>query len=160
MEEVVVEGPSKKDRAVLSGRTRQNKLVHFRSAERLRPGTYALVGIPTFWFTVASLNQRWIQSAVNETLFISSRWNAKRRTRIRIAVAAAASRAPDAYRLILLVIGLLIKIPILWTLGVIALVVGAVLLILGAAGTLTLTDSAISGGNAPMPKVTAETIAA
>lgn len=36
--------------------------------------------------------------------------------------------------IILLVIGLLIKIPILWTLGIIALVVGAVLLILGAAG--------------------------
>ncbi|CAM3173582.1 DUF6131 domain-containing protein [Prescottella defluvii] len=36
--------------------------------------------------------------------------------------------------IILLVLGLLIKIPILSTLGVIALVVGAVLLILGAAG--------------------------
>ncbi len=36
--------------------------------------------------------------------------------------------------LLCLVIGLLIKIPILWTLGIIALVVGAVLLILGAAG--------------------------
>jgi tRNA-2-methylthio-N6-dimethylallyladenosine synthase len=28
-EEVLVEGPSRKDPAVLSGRTRQNKLVHF-----------------------------------------------------------------------------------------------------------------------------------
>jgi tRNA-2-methylthio-N6-dimethylallyladenosine synthase len=29
VEEVLVDGPSKKDPAVLSGRTRQNKLVHF-----------------------------------------------------------------------------------------------------------------------------------
>jgi tRNA-2-methylthio-N6-dimethylallyladenosine synthase len=39
-EEVVVEGPSKKDPSVVTGRTRQNKLVHF-AADRLRPGTYA-----------------------------------------------------------------------------------------------------------------------
>jgi tRNA-2-methylthio-N6-dimethylallyladenosine synthase len=32
VEDVVVEGPSKKDAAVLSGRTRQNKLVHFTGA--------------------------------------------------------------------------------------------------------------------------------
>jgi tRNA-2-methylthio-N6-dimethylallyladenosine synthase len=42
-EEVVVEGPSRKDPAVLSGRTRQNKLVHFPAGEPLRPGTYAEV---------------------------------------------------------------------------------------------------------------------
>src|SRR5690606_33410651 len=34
VEEVVVEGPSRKDPAVLTGRTRQNKLVHF-AAERI-----------------------------------------------------------------------------------------------------------------------------
>jgi tRNA-2-methylthio-N6-dimethylallyladenosine synthase len=44
VEEVVVEGPSRKDAAVLTGRTRQNKLVHFR-ADPLRPGTYATVTI-------------------------------------------------------------------------------------------------------------------
>ncbi|HUF31606.1 MAG TPA: tRNA (N6-isopentenyl adenosine(37)-C2)-methylthiotransferase MiaB [Acidimicrobiales bacterium] len=38
-EEVVVEGPSKKDAAVLSGRTRQNKLVHFTSPSPLGAGT-------------------------------------------------------------------------------------------------------------------------
>ncbi len=41
-EEVIVEGPSRKDPTVLTGRTRQNKLLHFR-AEALRPGTYATV---------------------------------------------------------------------------------------------------------------------
>ena len=44
IEEVVVEGPSRKDPAVLTGRTRQNKLVHFAS-EPLRGGTYALVEV-------------------------------------------------------------------------------------------------------------------
>jgi tRNA-2-methylthio-N6-dimethylallyladenosine synthase len=44
VEEVIVEGPSRKDPAVLTGRTRQNKLVHFESAP-LRPGTYATVAV-------------------------------------------------------------------------------------------------------------------
>jgi tRNA-2-methylthio-N6-dimethylallyladenosine synthase len=44
VEEVLVEGPSRKDPAVLTGRTRQNKLVHF-AAERIRPGSYATVAI-------------------------------------------------------------------------------------------------------------------
>ena len=43
IEEVVVEGPSRKDPSVLSGRTGQNKLVHFASAQPLRVGTYANV---------------------------------------------------------------------------------------------------------------------
>jgi tRNA-2-methylthio-N6-dimethylallyladenosine synthase len=43
-EEVVVEGPSKKDPAVLSGRTAQNKLVHF-PARPLKAGTYAQVTV-------------------------------------------------------------------------------------------------------------------
>jgi len=42
IEEVLVEGPSRKDPAVLSGRTGQNKLVHFAS-EPIRPGSYATV---------------------------------------------------------------------------------------------------------------------
>jgi tRNA-2-methylthio-N6-dimethylallyladenosine synthase len=43
IEEALVEGPSKKDPAMLSARTRQNKLVHF--AADLRPGSYASVEI-------------------------------------------------------------------------------------------------------------------
>ncbi len=52
VEEVVVEGPSKKDPGVLTGRTAQNKLVHFVldtptpegvGGPGLRPGTYATV---------------------------------------------------------------------------------------------------------------------
>ena len=45
-EEVVVEGPSRKDPGVLTGRTRQNKLVHFDPPARgLRTGTYASVQV-------------------------------------------------------------------------------------------------------------------
>ena len=44
VEEVVVEGPSRKDGTVLTGRTRQNKLVHF-AADPLPPGTFAEVRI-------------------------------------------------------------------------------------------------------------------
>ena len=44
VEEVVVEGPSKKDPAVLTGRTAQNKLVHFAS-DPLKPGTFAAVRV-------------------------------------------------------------------------------------------------------------------
>jgi len=39
VEEVIVEGPSKRDAEVLTGRTAQNKLVHFRSDRPLRSGT-------------------------------------------------------------------------------------------------------------------------
>ena len=45
IEEVLVEGPSKKDPSVTSGRTRQNKLVHFVPPRPLRPGSYAEVEI-------------------------------------------------------------------------------------------------------------------
>ena len=45
VEEALVEGPSKKDPAVLSGRTRQNKLVHFRPERPLAPGTFADVRV-------------------------------------------------------------------------------------------------------------------
>jgi tRNA-2-methylthio-N6-dimethylallyladenosine synthase len=45
IEEVMVEGPSRKDPAVTTGRTRHNKLVHFRSPELLRPGSYADVTV-------------------------------------------------------------------------------------------------------------------
>jgi len=47
VEEVLVEGPSKKDGSLLTGRTRQNKLVHFPAGGNgpLRPGTFADVRI-------------------------------------------------------------------------------------------------------------------
>jgi tRNA-2-methylthio-N6-dimethylallyladenosine synthase len=38
IEELLVEGPSKKDPAVWSGRSRQNKLVHFAPGDATRPG--------------------------------------------------------------------------------------------------------------------------
>jgi len=44
-EEVVVEGTSRKNPDNLTGRTRQNKLVHFTADEPLRLGTYARVEI-------------------------------------------------------------------------------------------------------------------
>jgi tRNA-2-methylthio-N6-dimethylallyladenosine synthase len=44
LEEVLVEGPSKRDPSVVSGRTRQNKLVHF-DGTGLRAGSYAMVEI-------------------------------------------------------------------------------------------------------------------
>jgi tRNA-2-methylthio-N6-dimethylallyladenosine synthase len=45
IEEVLVEGPSRKDPAVLSGRTRQNKLVHFAPPHPVRTGAYATVEV-------------------------------------------------------------------------------------------------------------------
>ncbi|HEX5365839.1 MAG TPA: MiaB/RimO family radical SAM methylthiotransferase, partial [Acidimicrobiales bacterium] len=45
LEEVMVEGPSRKDPSSLTGRTEHNKLVHFPTAGRLRPGTYATVRV-------------------------------------------------------------------------------------------------------------------
>ena len=47
VEQAIVEGPSKKDPGVLSGRTRQGKLVHFSPPVRedLSPGTFASVRV-------------------------------------------------------------------------------------------------------------------
>lgn len=45
IEEVVVDGPSKQDPRIMSGRTRQFKLVHFTVPQPLRPGTYCNVEI-------------------------------------------------------------------------------------------------------------------
>ncbi len=47
VEEVVVEGPSKRDPSVLTGRTGQNKLVHFahHGSDRLSSGTFAEVRV-------------------------------------------------------------------------------------------------------------------
>ena len=45
VEEVLVEGPSKKRPDVTTGRTRQNKLVHFTPPRPLRTGSYAMVEV-------------------------------------------------------------------------------------------------------------------
>ncbi|MGD9705224.1 MAG: tRNA (N6-isopentenyl adenosine(37)-C2)-methylthiotransferase MiaB [Acidimicrobiia bacterium] len=45
VEELLVEGPSKREPNITSGRTRQNKLVHFTPPSPLRPGTYVLAEI-------------------------------------------------------------------------------------------------------------------
>ena len=47
LEEVLVEGPSKKHPSVTSGRTRQNKLVHFVAPRPMRAGSYATVEVTT-----------------------------------------------------------------------------------------------------------------
>mgnify|MGYP001593491444 FL=1 len=44
-EEVIVEGPSKRDSDMLTGRTRHNRLVHFPARETIRPGSYAQVRV-------------------------------------------------------------------------------------------------------------------
>lgn len=43
VEDVVIEGPSRKDPGELTGRTAQSKLVHFPASSPIRPGTYARV---------------------------------------------------------------------------------------------------------------------
>lgn len=45
LEEVLVEGPSKRNPDVITGRTRQNKLVHFTPPHPLRTGSYATVEV-------------------------------------------------------------------------------------------------------------------
>ena len=44
-EEVLVQGPSRKDPSRLTGRTRQNRLVHFDPTGAVRPGSYVSVEI-------------------------------------------------------------------------------------------------------------------
>ncbi|MEI2699134.1 MAG: radical SAM protein [Microthrixaceae bacterium] len=44
-EEVLVEGPSERDPSRLSGRTRQNRLVHFEPGQPIRAGSYATVEV-------------------------------------------------------------------------------------------------------------------
>jgi tRNA-2-methylthio-N6-dimethylallyladenosine synthase len=45
IEEVLIEGPSKRNPDVISGRTRQNKLVHFAPPHPIRTGSYATLEI-------------------------------------------------------------------------------------------------------------------
>ncbi len=74
-EEVLVEGPSKKDPSVLTGRTRQNKLVHFASPASIRAGSYANVLV-----TQAGLSS--LRGELQEVTVPASH-----RTRIPVAVA-------------------------------------------------------------------------
>ena len=45
VEEVLIEGPSKRNPDVISGRTRQNKLIHFAPPGPIRTGSYATVEV-------------------------------------------------------------------------------------------------------------------
>ena len=45
IEEILVEGPSKREPSQVTGRTRQNKIVHLAADEGLRAGAYAQVEI-------------------------------------------------------------------------------------------------------------------
>ena len=47
IEELLIEGPSRKNRGIMTGRTRQHKLVHFPSPSPLRAGSYVTVEITT-----------------------------------------------------------------------------------------------------------------
>jgi tRNA-2-methylthio-N6-dimethylallyladenosine synthase len=77
VEDVVVEGPSKKDADVWSGRTRQNKLVHFAPGDvTLRPGDAADVA-------VTSAAPHWLRGD------LAAVRPHRRRPRVRIRVTAA-----------------------------------------------------------------------
>jgi tRNA-2-methylthio-N6-dimethylallyladenosine synthase len=56
-EDVLVEGPSKKDAAIWSGRTRQNKLVHFEPGATMVPGATTTV-------TITSAAPHWLRGDV------------------------------------------------------------------------------------------------
>jgi tRNA-2-methylthio-N6-dimethylallyladenosine synthase len=75
VEEVLVDGPSKKDPSVLSGRTRQNKLVHFAAPDGAGPG--ALVDV-----RITQAAPHWLRG---EALRVAA---PARRARTRIHVAA------------------------------------------------------------------------
>jgi tRNA-2-methylthio-N6-dimethylallyladenosine synthase len=76
VEEVLVEGPSKKDPSVLSGRTRQNKLVHVTCGDSApEPGTYGAVRI-------VDAAPHWLRGELVDVVA------APRRSRTRIPVAA------------------------------------------------------------------------
>ena len=72
-EEVVVEGPSRKDPSVLTGRTRQNKLIHFASPDPIRVGSYGTV-------TVTSAAPHFLRGELVEVTAASTH-----RTRIPVA---------------------------------------------------------------------------
>ena len=75
VEEVVVEGPSKRGAQQLTGRTRQNKLVHFESGQAIRWGSYATVLV-----TDAGLSS--LRGELQDVTHVATH-----RTRIPVAVA-------------------------------------------------------------------------
>ncbi len=75
IEQVLVEGPSKKDPTVLSGRTRQNKLVHFAPEPRSL-GAGDLVDV-----RITAAAPHWLRGEV------VAHTRSARRRRIRIPVA-------------------------------------------------------------------------
>jgi tRNA-2-methylthio-N6-dimethylallyladenosine synthase len=76
VEEVLIEGPSKKDQAVWSGRTRQNKLVHFPPPVDARAGAFVDIEI-----TAAA--PHWLRGRVTGPVRAPAR---ARRTRIPVEV--------------------------------------------------------------------------
>ena len=74
LEEVLVQGPSRKDPTRLTGRTRQNRLVHFDPTGAVRPGSYVSVEVQDA--TTTHLRGRMIDLLVEPT------------HRVRIPVAA------------------------------------------------------------------------
>jgi tRNA-2-methylthio-N6-dimethylallyladenosine synthase len=80
VEEVLVEGPSKKDAGVLSGRSRHNKLVHFTPppGAEVEPGSYVRVQIER-------AAPHWLQGELSEVVRSAPR----RRTRIPVSVTPA-----------------------------------------------------------------------
>ena len=74
-EEVVVEGVSKRDDQVLTGRTRQNKLIHFPAPEPIKAGSYAMVKV----------NDASMQYLMGELVEVTA--TPKRRTRIPVVSA-------------------------------------------------------------------------
>jgi tRNA-2-methylthio-N6-dimethylallyladenosine synthase len=82
VEEVLVEGPSKKDATVLSGRTRQNKLVHFAPDDG--PGADALGGGDVVHVRVTGAAPHWLRGELVERVAAAPR----RRVRIPVAVAS------------------------------------------------------------------------
>jgi tRNA-2-methylthio-N6-dimethylallyladenosine synthase len=75
VEEVLVEGPSKTNAAMWSGRTRQNKLVHFARDDATDPG--ALVGVRIDYAAA-----HWLRGELDALVSAAPR----RRTRIPVAV--------------------------------------------------------------------------
>ena len=75
IEEVLVEGRSRKDPTQLTGRTRQNKLVHFGVSEPIRPGSYAMV-------EVTGAAPHHLRGELREIVHVATH-----RTRIPVAVA-------------------------------------------------------------------------
>ncbi len=69
----VVEGPSKRDPAITSGRTRQNKLVHFPATEPLVAGSYVNV-------TVTDASTNYLLAEMRDVVHVP-----RRRTRIPVA---------------------------------------------------------------------------